>query len=354
MKASKNNYYQPLLIAIHVFSWLVVFGFPLMVAEKGFDWDKFFRHSMVPLFSMVVFYANYLLLVPYYLFRNKVRQYAVLNILLILVISLLLHYFQGFLLVPNNISMDRPKIFSSLILHWVFYGRHLLMMIFVAGLGSAFRITFRWRETEERLIEAERARTEAELKNLKSQINPHFLLNTLNNIYALIAFDGHKAQEAVQELSKLLRYMLYDNQSKLVSLSKELEFIENYIALMRIRLSDAVRISVRLEPGVRPLKVAPLIFISLIENSFKHGISPTEESFIHIDIHGKEEGYICCKITNSNFPKSKADKSGSGIGLEQVNRRLKLIYPNKYKWERSVSPDGKTYTSLLIIETTEL
>ncbi len=136
--------------------------------------------------------------------------------------------------------------------------------------------------------EAERNRTEAELKNLRNQLNPHFLLNTLNNIYALIAFDTDKAQQAVQELSKLLRYVLYDNQQTYVPLGKETDFIRNYIELMRIRLSSNVQMTTQIDilPDSQTL-IAPLIFISLIENAFKHGISPTERSFIQYPSCGK-------------------------------------------------------------------
>ena len=111
-------------------------------------------------------------------------------------------------------------------------------------------------------------------KNLRNQLNPHFLLNTLNNIYALIAFDSDKAQQAVQELSKLLRYVLYDNQQTYVPLCKEVDFIRNYIELMRIRLSANVQMITKfdIQPDSQTL-IAPLIFISLIENAFKHGIS---------------------------------------------------------------------------------
>lgn len=150
---------------------------------------------------------------------------------------------------------------------------------------------------------------------MRNQLNPHFLLNTLNNIYALIAFDSDKAQQAVQELSKLLRYVLYDNQQNYVPLCKEVDFIRNYIELMRIRLSGNVEVITQfdIQPDSRT-EIAPLIFISLIENAFKHGISPTELSFIHILIsENKEE--IRCEIRNSYHPKPtriKADRvSGS-------------------------------------------
>ena len=198
--------------------------------------------------------------------------------------------------------------------------------------------------------EAEKSRTEAELKNLRNQLNPHFLLNTLNNIYALIAFDADKAQTAVQELSRLLRHVLYDNQQNFVTLDKEMDFIRNYIELMRIRLSANVHVETKID--VRPdsrTEIAPLIFISLIENAFKHGISPTEPSFIRIHF-SESPGEIHCEITNSYHPKSVADKSGSGIGLEQVRKRLELTYPGHYDWQQGVSEDMKEYKSILIIK----
>ncbi|GAA6242653.1 hypothetical protein F030043B2_16950 [Bacteroides fragilis] len=232
---------------------------------------------------------------------------------------------------------------------WIFFVRDILSLIFTIGLSAAIRMSARWGEAEAARREAEKSRTEAELKNLRNQLNPHFLLNTLNNIYALIAFDSDKAQQAVQELSKLLRYVLYDNQQNYVPLCKEVDFIRNYIELMRIRLSGNVEVITQLD--IQPdsqTKIAPLIFISLIENAFKHGISPTELSFIHILIsENKEE--IRCEIRNSCHPKTNMDKSGSGIGLEQVSKRLELSYPGRYRWDKAISEDGKEYISKLLI-----
>lgn len=229
-----------------------------------------------------------------------------------------------------------------------FFVRDILSLIFTIGLSAAIRMSARWGQAEAARREAEKSRTEAELKNLRNQLNPHFLLNTLNNIYALIAFDSDKAQQAVQELSKLLRYVLYDNQQNYVPLCKEVDFIRNYIELMRIRLSGNVEVITQfdIQPDSRT-EIAPLIFISLIENAFKHGISPTELSFIHIRIsENKEE--IRCEIRNSYHPKTNTDKSGSGIGLEQVRKRLELSYPGRYQWDKAISPDGKEYISKLL------
>ena len=230
----------------------------------------------------------------------------------------------------------------------------LYLPFFFISSYSILVFYIRWRNTEERLIQAEQEKTEAEWKNLRNQLNPHFLLNTLNNIYALIAFDSNRAQEAVQELSKLLRHVLDDNQMTYVPLQKELDFINNYISLMRIRLPQSVKINVQLNEGNKNLHIAPLIFISLIENAFKHGVSPTEESFISISIQGHDDGNITCEIKNSYFPKDQLDKSGNGIGLEQVYRRLELSYPGNYQWSKGPSADRQTYTSCLTIQTANL
>ena len=221
--------------------------------------------------------------------------------------------------------------------------RDVVMLGLTIGLGTTIRLSAQWKK-------AEAARQESELKNLRNQLNPHFLLNTLNNIYALIAFDSEKAQQTVQDLSKLLRYVLYESQQAFVPLGKEVEFIRNYIDLMRIRVSKEVRITIHIQvESDNQTPVAPLLFISLIENAFKHGISPTEPSFIIISIEERDD-WVRCEILNSNHPKTSSDKSGSGIGLEQVKKRLELIYPGKYDWDMSLNDSGTVYASLLSIK----
>lgn len=308
---------------------------------------QFWCHTCVSLSYFGVFYFNYLYLVPRFLFTGHARRYLLVNLLVVLLVGIGLHFCLESIIMPPP-----PNFPQRMPARWIFLLRDVGMMAFVAGLGTAIRTSLRWRQTEEQLIEAEKQRTEAELKNLKNQLNPHFLLNTLNNIYALITFDRDKAQEAVQELSKLLRYVLYDNQDTFVPLEKELDFIRNYVALMRIRLSTSVDLNIRLEAEAgASLCIAPLIFISLIENAFKHGVSPTAPSFIHIAITGRQDGTVTCEIKNSNHPKTEQDKSGSGVGLEQVTRRLELLYPGRYEWVKGVNRATQVYSSILIIYT---
>ena len=222
------------------------------------------------------------------------------------------------------------------------------LAIFAAG-STALALARRYVTADQKLKESEAARAKSEYLNLRSQINPHFLLNTLNNIYALTAIDQTRAQDAIQQLSKMLRHMLYDNQDSEVLLCDEVQFIENYINLMKIRLSGNVDVMFVSKISNPTTKVAPLIFISLVENAFKHGISPTKPSFVHINIMATPDE-INFNIENSNHPKTNLDRSGHGIGLNQVQRRLELAYPNRYTWNKGMSEDGSIYTSTIRIK----
>jgi len=338
---------RKLEIAIHIIGWGMFFALPLFFFSRteGTNMNMYARHIMAPMSLFIVFYINYFLLIPKLLFTRKIKTFLLYNILLVVVFGLGLHLWQEFNMPPPGNMPVRPEDPKR----WFFLTRDIIGQISVVGLSVAIRMSVHWSKTETARQEAENNHIASELKNLRNQLNPHFLLNTLNNIYALIAFDSDKAQQAVHELSKLLRYVLYDNQHTYVSLGKEADFIRNYIELMKIRLGTHVKVEtdIRVHPDSRT-EITPLIFISLIENAFKHGISPIESSYIHILLMETEKEVIC-EIRNSYHPKNEQDKSGSGIGLEQVQRRLELLYSNRYSWNNHMSPDKKEYLSQLII-----
>lgn len=344
---NRNN--RLLEISIHVFCWILFFGFPIIMVQSdngSINWKEFLRFSIVPATLFTIFYLNYLLLIPKLLFNEHKRKFLAVNALIIILLSLAIRWWNDMHVPGPPPDMFRRNPPSQI----VFVIRDIASLIFSAGLSVAIRLSIRWNETELARREAVKSMKEAELRNLRNQLNPHFLLNTLNNIYALVAIDTDKAQEAIQELSKLLRYVLYDNQSMYVPLKKEIDFIKNYIELMRIRVSEDVNIEThfRIKDNSQT-PVAPLIFISLIENAFKHGISPTGESFIKIIIEENEESIICT-IQNSNHPKTTTDKSGSGIGLEQVSKRLELLYAGRYEWKCWLSDNDSIYNSSIILK----
>ena len=311
----------------------------------GFNLVHYLMTCMHPLFLSIVFYLNYLVLAPKLFVSGKHRYDLLINIVLLLTLGIVLHYWMEF---TNSIYLPgyrEPDFIGTI----TFIARDVLnMAIFAAG-ATALAVARKWVNAEQKLKESEAARANAELSNLRSQINPHFLLNTLNNIYALTAFDQHKAQDAIQELSKMLRYILYDCQQPMVPLKGEVSFLENYVNLMRLRLPQSVDVHFQSAVVNPQVEVAPMIFISLVENAFKHGISPTAPSFVHIDIQADGQ-QITCDISNSNYPKTASDHSGHGIGLQQVQRRLELAYPQRCSWQRGVSDDGKVYHSRIVIQ----
>ena len=188
------------------------------------------------------------------------------------------------------------------------------------------------------LREEKQKMTEAELAWLKNQLNPHFLFNTLNNIASLTQTSPNNAQKAIGQLSELLRYALYETQPKEVSLNGEIAFIKNYINLMTLRSGNNVEIKSQFIIHNSQLLIAPLLFLTPVENAFKHGISANKPSFIHISIT-EDNGKIVFLCENSNYPKNDTDKSGKGIGLENMYRRLELIYPGRYNIEQRITPE---------------
>ena len=316
---------------IQVIGWGLVFGFPLFFTWKEgnpMTWVKFLGYVGVPIAFITVFYANYFIFIDRLLFRKRLLVFIIVNLFLFVLLSLCLHGWQEYYFI--HFVNEGPRHSRPFPPRSVFIIRDGVMMALVSALSVAIRMTENWYILEQEKKELENARSEAELQNLKSQLNPHFLFNTLNNIYSLIAIDPDRAQFAVHDLSRLLRHVLYEDNQKFVSLDHELNFMKSYIELMSLRLSGNVELKVDLPDDGKGMLVAPLLFITLIENAFKHGVSPTEPSFIHIRFNWLENSGICCYIENSYFPKKETDRSGSGIGLENLKKRLDLLYPGKY------------------------
>ena len=353
----EKNKPQYRYLLLHILCWAVIIIAPLFFHSSedswSMTWNRYLRSLGGPLSCMIVFYLNFLWVVPRYLIKKKDWKMFIAINLLVLVLGILfadVWRWTGHQLLPDLVDLGNKGIKKHPLRVQRYFYLTLWHIMFIA-LAIAVRMYQRWQHLEEARKEAEAARAEAELSNLRNQLNPHFLLNTLNNIYALIAFDQDKAQTAVGELSKLLRHVLYENQQDFVPLFKEADFMRNYIELMKIRVTDNVKIesNINVQPN-DSTPVAPLIFISLIENAFKHGISPQGTGEIKIDLN-QADGDITCEIRNTHYPKRENDKSGSGIGLEQVSRRLEIMYPDRHTWEKGVTEDGKEYYSKIIVKT---
>lgn len=327
----KEKVYRKIEWSIHAVVWGIVFILPFFSSGRNREVvtvEDYAHFVVAPLSFMLVFYVNYLFLIPRYLFEKQTGRFLLFNLLLISATTWVTHQIMQLLPPPEDFHrMHRwePDTFDIV----VFFLRNATMYILVAGVSVAIRMTARWYDQEAMRKELDRSRVEAELRNLKSQLNPHFLFNTLNNIYSLIAFSPERAQGAVHDLSRLLRYVLYDSNQPFVPVEKEMDFIRNYVELMRIRLPESTQLEMHIDVSQSGLTIAPLLFISLIENAFKHGVSNSQPSYIHIHIKENADG-IDCYIENSFFPKDAADKSGSGIGLTNLKKRLELIYPENH------------------------
>lgn len=340
---------------MHILLWGVIFILPyfFMDTDRIFNWRYFLRSFPEMLGFMLVFYLNYFVLIDKFLYKGKTKTFILYNLLVIIGTAFLMHYGRGIIemLIPELRPRRRMRkwgIQNQLL----FLVRNSTSLFMMTGLSVALKMTVRWFEVDNERKELAKAKSEAELQNLKNQINPHFLLNTLNNIYALIEFNPPKAQQAVMDLSKMLRHLLYENNQTFVPLSQEATFMLNYIELMRIRLSYNVKLTTHFSYlETSGTLISPLIFISLIENAFKHGVSGNKPSFIDISLNEYPDGKVEFISKNSYFPKSESDKSGSGIGLELVRKKLELLYPDRYQWNTSV--EGNVYSTLLVIDTKE-
>ena len=337
---------------IHAIAWTIVFLFPLLFIERFESMGRIRNFSLMkfyiqPICIAVIFYINYLWLIDRVLFRKKPVQFILYNVLLIVVANVAI-YLVHRMIIPDEFLFRRPggpRPPRPGLMQW----QDSITLALMVGLSVAIKMTQKWIVTEKERKQLEQERTEAELKNLKNQLNPHFLFNTLNNIYSLIAISPDRAQSAVLELSKMLRYVLYENAQAYVPMEKELEFNHNYIELMRLRLARHVKVEVDMPQGLcRGYQIAPLLFITLIENAFKHGTSATEPSFVTIVMREPSPGVIECRIENSSFPKNENDKSGSGIGLKNLSRQLELLYPGKYTLH--AESDARVYRSSLTID----
>jgi len=319
---------------IHLFVVLIVFLFPvLMVYDKEFfSWHRSISMLVPQVFAIILFYVNYLYLVEEYLFHKRVQSFFLINTLLLLVSLVLVHLIQDAL--QDVFSLFReleedPRRPGGGKLKGFIIVRHVISLILTAGLSVAIKMTDRLYKTETARKDLEKAHLESELSNLKNQLNPHFLFNTLNNIYSLVAIDQKRAQEAIHQLSRLMRYLLYESDNQMVPLNQDITFLQNYINLMKLRLPEHVETDIQIPDLAFNIQISPLLFIAFAENSFKHGVSAKEDSFIQIkmQLEGKNLVFI---TENSLHPKSSDDQSGSGVGLKNVQKRLKLLYPDKH------------------------
>lgn len=294
---------------------------------------------------LLIFIIHNSLIAPRLLLRkHRYVWYLVVNLLTITAVFSLVAIYEKYApydTEPYTYILNGKASFTDLAIYW-----NILLGFFMTGLNMGIKLLYRSLRDEQQMEELKRQNLQAEMDYLRYQINPHFFMNTLNNIHALIDIDTEYTKSAVIELSKMMRYVLYESGSETISLKKDIQFIENYIELMRIRYDSSIDICLDY-PATIPNKVAipPLLLIVFVENAFKHGVSYNHASFIHIRI-GYRDDAVTAVISNSRHEKSRPGTTG--IGLENVKKRLALIYQDNYTLSIDDS-DPAVYTVKLII-----
>jgi sensor histidine kinase YesM len=311
-------------ILLHVLFWTIIVTYFAWGFGFGVDYKAAFLNAILylPGFIFIVYILIYFL-IPRYLIKRKYIQFF---IGLILAVAICMIYSWAI-----ELTITAKDKFEGVTMAT---GRAILPYIHVAGIAISINLLNYWYRQKQKTTEAQNEKMTAELNLLKSQIHPHFLFNTLNNLYSYTLEKSEKAPEIILKLSNLLRFMIYESDVAFIPLQKEISILQQYIDLEQLRYGDRLDISFTINGDLDKKEVAPLLLLPFLENVFKHGISSqTDHCWISFDLR-LSPSLIYLKLINS---KDNDEISGhnqfSGIGLQNVRRRLELLYPDRFKLE---------------------
>lgn len=343
---SKNTV---ITIIIHILIWGV---FGLIYFSPPLNWNitvpyqLWIKQGIILSLLIIAFYVNALVLVPKFVLKNRTGLYFVI-VACIVAIILLLNFYADELLNIHQLmeaafhKKGPPKHRGGRDHGWDF--ALLAMTALVLGIGTSMTAIQKWQKDKQLHQEKEQERVSSELSFLKAQINPHFFFNTLNNIYALTHVNAEVSRKAIHQLSRMMRYVLYDTQNSTTLLSQEIAFIKDYIDLMKLRLTDVVNIDFSTPAALKDMGIAPMIFLPFIENAFKHGVSAVQSSYINITVN-QNDSIIELNVVNTIIEEQNNNlEEGSGIGLNNTRRRLDLLYPGKHTLLISESTTENAY-----------
>lgn len=329
MDLEKNNK-KGITVAAHILVWFVLFTLPYFLSiGTDFNLNRTLKCSTIPLICYtIIFYTNYFVWIDRLWFKNQKIYYVVINLLMIAFFVFTIFEIKQMYFPSTAVRINKPPLRLFVYIDMI---SMLIPILFSIGLKTYER----WALSEDIHRLSINEKLISELQHLKYQLQPHFFFNSLNNIYSLIDRYPEKAKEVVHSLGKLMRYLLYETTAERVSLSKEIDFMKKYIELMQLRTSNNTIIHASFPNVDLSIQVSPLLFISLIENAFKHGVAASQESEI-VFMMTMDEKQILFVTKNIYLPKDTTDKSGSGIGLMNLKKRLDLIYPNGHKLESEI------------------
>jgi len=328
-------------IVAHFAAWACFFALPYLVffprmLDANFSMSDHMIASIIcnNLFLVFFYYLNTLFLIPRLLMREKWLIYTITIICFLVIYLFVPKYIASWIAPPEirTFSFNKPlrgrsRTGNSRRSFVDFFNIAIFLLVFTVG--TCIAVIQRWLQIEENRKETESQKLQTELSFLKSQINPHFFFNTLNNIYSLAVVRSEKTAPAVMKLSSIMRYILTETTQEHVALSNEVDFIKNYIELQQVRLTEKTTVSFSAEGLIDEKIVAPLVFIPFVENAFKYGISTKSNSHIDIKIEALENKI---QFFSSNYivPSENNRMENTGIGINNVKRRLELMYLGKY------------------------
>jgi sensor histidine kinase YesM len=321
--------------AIHAIVWFVLFFLPFLFRGMylgALGLQASLRFLVVLSGALAVFYANYSYLVTRYLFTRHIWQYLLSNLLLFAVINVASHLLME---VMHSCEITHPKHnHSPREIHFYLILFDFVKYIFLVAMSVAIKVTSSWYQVDAERKELEKRHSEAELQNLKSQLNPHFLFNSLNTLNALIKIDADKAQQYVHQLSQVFRYTLQNNN--VISLEEELKFTQAYCHLMQIRYGDSLRFEFQIDPRYHSYSIIPSSLQTLVENAIKHNVVSSRQP-LTISVATTANDTI--RVSNPIQPKRELEK-GEGIGLVNLSERYRLM------WQRDIviNQDNGTFS----------
>src|SRR5512133_1357347 len=341
-------------VLYHLTGWILLYLLPPLVLQTEIKLPSNFGDYIFWAIVIGCFYINYLWLIPRYLSKRRFATYF-----LFIFLMLAFNYSANEIYIrqvhhredSGRSTEDRRENEEPRRKKPRFRGYNAALFCFaVLALGTSVRVTESWYENEKQKKEMENQKLGAELSLLKSQMNPHFFFNTLNSIYSLAIVKSNRTPEAVLKLSEIMRYIIYDTERTVVPLSKEVEYIANYIELQRLRLTKQVHVDFTTKIGSEDSVIEPLLLLPFIENAFKHGIDNETGGVITVSIV-QEGNMLRLHVENPLLETGMRKIGPSGLGMSNTLKRLKLLYHDNYKL--SAGPVAKSYVIDLVLKLKE-
>lgn len=341
MKSSRDTG-KKMTIFLHTLAWVIILLIPFYIFNseshpRAFHFSRFYLQSGI---FLILFYLNFFWLVPKIWLNGKKLRFILISgglILFFLAVLFIIDQY-GFQPRMQTLLAGQPEMINGQVNNRppgpkvsLYLYNYLFTSILISGFCVGLRVSEQLSENEKKRKELEKEKLNSELALLKNQISPHFFFNTLNNIYSLIAINTDDAQSSVLKLSKLMRYLLYESERGQIHLSKEIEFMNHYIDLMKLRISEKVRLNVSFPIEYKDFSLPPLLFIPFVENAFKHGVSYRESSYIRIMLETDDQGLVFSCRNSVGSSRMEASSNEPGIGLENVRKRLNLLFPGSHK-----------------------